>query len=174
MRKFALMALPLFAISCKGSRWDGIYQVILTFNSWSCTDDTQLFDEGYHASEGARIYVRHTAADSMVISIGNLTMAGPHDGNEFEVQTNSGFTDSSCTTYEYDSSTTFKGSFTKDLGIEGTITLVESQNRQGCQGASDYSLSCEVSYTVEGILIENLDERHFGTGNWGYTPGGGY
>jgi hypothetical protein len=174
MRQLALLALPLLAVSCKGSKWDGVYQIQLDFLNWACTGQTELYDPGYFASDGAKIYVRHTAADSMVIELTGLLLAGAHDGASFNVGTSSGYTDTSCQRNEYEQSIDFAGSFTKDLGIEGTITIVETEVRQGCQGSDDYNESCTINWSVSGFLLENYDQRHIGDGNWGYTPSTSY
>ena len=172
MRKLTLLALPLLSLSCTGSRWDGVYQVLLSLSSWNCTGDTQLYDEGAHESDGTRLSVRHTTANNMVVSIGNMILAGPRDGSSFSVSASSGSTDSSCNR-EYGRDTTFAGEFTKDLGISGTVSIEETDISEGC-GGQDHNETCTVNWTVEGILIQVLEDRHGEHAQWGYMPGSGY
>ena len=172
MRKLALLALPLLSLSCTGSRWDGVYQVLLSLSSWNCTGDTQLYDEGAHQTEGSRISVRHTTANNMVASMGSMILSGARDGRAFVVSPSTGSTDSSCNR-QYSRDTTFSGEFTKDLGISGTISIEETDISEGC-GGQDRNETCTVNWSVEGILIQGLEDRHGEHAQWGYTPGSGY
>ncbi|MFH1463916.1 MAG: hypothetical protein ABIO70_06000 [Pseudomonadota bacterium] len=174
MRAAALLVLPLLATSCTGSRWDGTYQVLVSFLTWDCTGDTVLYDEGYHREEAGLITVQHTAADSMVVSLGDLVLAGTHEGPDFEVSASQGFTDSSCERYAYELSDVFAGSFTADLGIEGTFTVTESMVREGCTTGGETNESCTVVRKISGFLVENDEEQHYGQANWGYTPRSSY
>jgi len=175
MRKIALLVLPLLSVSCAGSRWDGVYQVVLSFASWNCTGDTQMAEEGAHQSSITRLAVRHTTADNMVVSMGNMLLTGPHDGSAFEVSSTTGYTDSSCTRNEYNQAASFEGEFTKDLGISGTITVTETEVREGCGGGgANVNETCIVNWSVDGILLDVLEDRHDEQVQWGYTPGSGY
>ncbi len=174
MRKLALLTLPVLALSCQGSRWDGVYQVQISLNSWNCTGDTELFDPGAHLTQGAWLSVRHTSADTMVVELTNLLLAGPHDGASFDVSTSSGYTDSSCERNEYEQMINFVGDFTDDLGIEGTLSISEAEVRQGCAGSTNVDETCVVLYDIRGFLLDNFNDRHVGRGQWGYTPGSSY
>ncbi len=167
----------LLLTSCQGSKWDGVYQIVFEFVSASCNPGDSPYQPGYSRSRNYQITVSHTAADTMVVDFLNNTLAGRREGQDFTVSTAYSKSDSSCVQYEYSQEIVFKGAFTDDLGIEGTVTARDSELRVGCS-ASDRNEACEELWKVNGILLENAEERHQDRVHWGYTPpttaGGSY
>ena len=159
----------LLLTSCQGSRWDGVYQIVFEFVSAACNPGESYYQAGYSRSRNHQITVSHTAADTMVVDFLGNTLAGRREKQDFTVSSAYTKADSSCVQYDYSQEIVFKGAFTDDLGIEGTLTARESELRVGC-AASDKNESCEEIWKINGILLENAEERHQDEVHWGYTP----
>jgi len=169
-RALGVLALSSLALGgCSGSKWDGLYRVILEFSDGSASYDYNFPDE--QTTEGL-LTVQTTSTGQIVFGAESDTLlVGTLTGTEFETEAEFGYNSNLCSTYSYQELVTLEGSFTPDLGIDGTLTTTAREAVAGCDFQDDSSYEISWEYDITGVRLNSHPDRHPSEGsNWGYTP----
>lgn len=169
----ALLVLPLLAgCSSLFAGNDGTYLMTLELQNDSCDEENPAV--GTQQEMLASLY--RTGPGNLALDLGGgiLTGASPQ-GQDFELSYESG-TDVSydgCDRLLESSEVVLSGTFTADLGFEGTAKSTERVVQESCP--DDEEESCTLTYSVTALKLSPAnDRRPTGSIAWGYFSGGGY
>ncbi len=180
MTRTLLTTLPFLALtSCFGtSPYDGTYQATFEFKGWTCNDPAEeLHEPGYTDSKTSVISVYETTEGSLVVNHGGSMTHGTRDGRSFDTAYEFTSQDTSCGVETLQVQYEFSGEFTKDLGLTGDWTTIETEARSGCQGTDDYQLTCQEEWEITAYRLSNdpdMDPNAQEDAHWGYVPSFGY
>ena len=160
-------ALALSGMGC--SAWEGTWLLELVITK---ADDKD--QEGDHQQITGEISA--LADGNYAMTTGGIQLVGTIEGNTFSFERTQGnsFSNAECDDYSQESSVVIAGSFTADLGIDGTVVSKQSTSVTKCPMAGD-AAETRLEMDMTGLKLNVNPDLHTSGGlTWGYNGGGGY
>lgn len=148
---------------------DGTYLLTSRLTGDTCDPDNPSIGE----ESQSFVSMYHTGS-SLVLDIGGTLLTGDKaSGNDFEVSWSQGVTTSAdgCDRYTSEDELTINGTFSSDLGFEGTARSSSVVQVDNCDWYEDSD--CTYTYTLTAMKLDAAtDRRPTGSIAWGYFSGG--
>lgn len=168
----ALLVLPFLAgCSSLFAGNDGTYLMTLELKSDSCDEE----NPSVGSQQDMLVSLYRTGPGNLALDLGGGILTGPApEGQAFELSYESG-TEASydgCDRQLESSEIVLEGTFTADLGFEGTAKSTERLVYESCP--DDEEQTCTLTYSVTALKLSPANERRpTGSIAWGYFSGGG-
>ncbi|MCP4810111.1 MAG: hypothetical protein GY913_20410 [Proteobacteria bacterium] len=169
MKRLTLIALALSMTTACASK-DGTWLLFTTLTANSAYEDDPDIGVEYRVLST----MASTKEGTLVMNYDGVLMtgaAGEKDAFEVGMEAGTDYSGEDCATAIVKTDWECKGLFTKDGGLEATVTRADKMVVADCPNFGDDRDETDTrSWKVTGVRVNANDNAHLGDANWGYIP----